>query len=347
MRKEKRRILFGLLTMSLMVAAAWFIIFSFRQYQNKKAVMAHSMNEDGLKNFLGAEEDTGALIEYRGSVYRRNTYVKAILCIGIDKQGNMHTKTDPGEAGQADGIFLVAEDQMRNTVKILMIPRDTMTEIILSDISGNVLGKEMQHITLAFAYGEGGEKSCEYMMKAVSDLLCGLKIDHYMAFDISAISILNDAVGGVPITITDEDLEKADPSFKIGSEVLLNGSQAEHFVRYRDITVTNSALDRTERQKQYIEAYQKKATEAVQKDNQLITNIMENLQNYLLTDMEQGQYLSMIADFLDSEQMLAVENQYTVPGKGIATELYDEFYPDKEKLIELVLNLFYRKEEKQ
>ena len=73
--------------------------------------------------------------------------------------------------GQADGLFLIAQDTVRNTVKILMIPRDTMTDIMLTDLSGNELGKDLQHLNLAYAYGDGRERSCEYMAEAVSELL--------------------------------------------------------------------------------------------------------------------------------------------------------------------------------
>ena len=104
-----------------------------------------------------------------GSVsYTHLSYVKAILCMGVDRAGEMTEKTTSGFGGQSDGIFLIAQDTVRNTIKILMIPRDTMTDITLTDLSGNVLGKDMQHLNLAYAYGDGREKSCEYMVEAVS-----------------------------------------------------------------------------------------------------------------------------------------------------------------------------------
>lgn len=122
------------------------------------------------------------VIEYGGKKYRRNSYVKAILCIGVDRSG-LGEKTTTGFGGQSDGLFLLAQDTARNTVKILMIPRDTLTRITLTDLSGNVLGKDVQHLTLAYAYGDGRELSCEYTVEAVSELLGGLTIDHYMAVD--------------------------------------------------------------------------------------------------------------------------------------------------------------------
>ena len=117
-------------------------------------------------------------------------------------------KTTTGFGGQADGVFLIAQDTARNTIKILMIPRDTMTDITLTDLSGNELGKDMQHLTLAYAYGDGREKSCQYMADAVSELLGGLKIEWYLAADTSVIPVLNDEVGGVTVTIETDGMEK-------------------------------------------------------------------------------------------------------------------------------------------
>lgn len=52
-------------------------------------------------------------IEYQGKIYRRNTYVKAILCMGIDRPGSLEETMVAGSGGQADAIFLVAQDVAR------------------------------------------------------------------------------------------------------------------------------------------------------------------------------------------------------------------------------------------
>ena len=60
------------------------------------------------------------MVEYSGKRYRRSSYVKAILCIGVDRSGEMTEKTTTGFGGQADGVFLIAQDTARNTIKILI-----------------------------------------------------------------------------------------------------------------------------------------------------------------------------------------------------------------------------------
>ena len=101
-----------------------------------------------------------------------------------------------GESGQADTIFLATLNPVNNRIKIIAISRDTMTEIPVFDAKGNYLGEEKSHLGLAYAYGDGKETSCQYMVDAVSQLFYGIPINGYAAFNMSAIAEINDAVGG-------------------------------------------------------------------------------------------------------------------------------------------------------
>lgn len=346
-RAVLRRFIIGAVLIGL-VFFIWVSIGLYRQRKVTEALIAtreHTAVSGDVRDseVSGMEASSFILGEetvYQGKTYRRNNYVKAILCIGVDRSGTMAETTTAGWGGQADGVFLVAQDTARNTLKILMIPRDTMTEITLTDLSGNVLGTDTQHLLLAYAYGDGREKSCGYMTEAVSNLLGGLKIDHYMAADMDVISILNDAVGGVTVTVPTEGMEKKDPTFVKGSTITLHGKQAELFVRFRDTKRDNSALYRMDQQQEYIlqffKAVQKKSAE----DSQIVTHLFEQMQENMVTDMGKELYLKMAMDGLGSG--LASEDFYTVPGMGMATDWYDEFHADEAALEPLLLELFYR-----
>lgn len=324
----------------LAAAVCFFIVYNIQLYQKRSVVLAAA--EPREKGITKETDSATPVIEYKGKKYRRNTYLKAILFIGVDSAGTVEETKTPGLAGQADGLFLVAEDTARDRIKILMIPRDTMAEITLTDLEGNVIGKDLQHITLAYAYGDGKEKSCLYLKAAVSDLLGGLEIEHYLTVNTSAIGVLNNGIEGVPVSIYTDELEHMDSDLKKGTTVLIDGKQAEVFLRYRDVNVTNSALTRMERQKQYMKAYMKRLQMKCSQDSQLIVRLTEELQKYVLTDMDKNQYMGMAADILASGQLLTDQDIYAVPGEGIATELYDEYHPDKNALMELILKLFYR-----
>ena len=283
-------------------------------------------------------------VEYNGKKYIRNTYLKAYLFIGIDRKDKLTEQTVTGQAGQADGVFLAIHDTANNTAKIVQIPRDTMTPITLTDLSGNVLGQDTQAVSLSFAYGDGREKSCEYTQKAVSDLLWGLPIDGYFAASTNVISILNDLLGGVDVTIETDGLEKANPAFVKGATVHLAGDMAERFVRYRDTEQAGSPLVRMSRQRQYLIAFEQKLQEASKQNDALIPQMFDAIADYMLTDMDKGTYLKLGLDLAGS-QGLSENDFYQIPGEAGETAFYDEFYPDKQGILELMLELFYREDD--
>lgn len=324
------------------LALLWFLWFSlglYRQRQETEARIRERGNGEAIEVLGSAVEN---VMEYKGKKYRRNTAVRAILCIGVDTTGEMERYHVSGAAGQADGIFLVAQDMASDTVQILMIPRDTMTKITLFDYFGNELGKDVQHLTLAYAYGDGKEQSCELMTEAVSDLLFGMRIDGYFATNISTVEILNDEIGGVEILVEDGSLSEKYPEFVKGEKVLLKGKQAEYYIRYRDINQYQTALTRLDRQKGYIKAYIETAKRRAEEDDQMIVRLMDDVEKYMITNMAKDQYMDMGLAVLNSPQIMDDGDFIFLPGEAARTELYEEFHPDEEKLKELVIRLFYK-----
>ncbi len=296
------------------------------------------------REYADSEEPTGfrsETVEYGGKKYRKNSSVKVILCMGVDREGDMLEKTVHTFGGQADGIFLLAQDTARNDLKVLMIPRDSMTEITLTDLNGNVLGKDIQHLTLAYAYGDGRELSCERMVEAVSGMLDGLAIDYYMSADVDVINMLNEKVGGVTVTVPSEGMEKKDPAFIKGATVTLRGEQAEAFVRYRDIEEDFSALYRMERQQEYITGFFDTVQKQSKKNPGIVEEMFGMIEDYMITDMGKEIYLKVALDALETDG-LAEEDFYTVPGEAVTTDVYDEFYVDHTELTPILLELFYR-----
>lgn len=321
----------------LVMACIWFCWYSLGLYQQKKATEVQLAEAPFRMPVDGGD----GVIEYGGQVYERDPSVKAILCIGVDSTGAMEQKVT-GDGGQADGLFLVAHDVARDHVRILMIPRDTMTPITLTDLSGNILGKTDHHITLAYGYGDGREQSCEWTAEAVSELLSGLRIDGYLAMNTSMIPVLNDMVGGVTVQIGVDGMERRDPELAKGATVTLQGKQAEIFVRYRDIGIDNSAISRMSQQKQYMEGYLAAVRQKAAKDDQLITRLMDTIQTDMITNMPKDQYMEIGLDMINSGQALAGDDILTIPGEAVTTEMFDEFHHDPEGTLQMVLDLFYR-----
>lgn len=332
----------GILTLTI---GGWWTV---RLYQNRKTTETLIAERYEPKETMDTfTEDPSAIdlsqnvVTYQGKTYRRNTYVKAILCIGVDRTDKMTDYKGFNEAGQADGIFLLAQDTARNDLKILMIPRDTMTEITYIDETMEKAGKEISHLTLAYANGDGREGSCENLVEAVEHLLQGFPIDHYFAADLSVIGRLNDAVGGVTVTVPTSGMEKRDPAFVQGSQVTLHGDQAEAFVRYRDIERDHSALYRMDQQQEYITSYFEAVQKASREDSQIVPDLFELMEEYMVTDMGKETYLKIAMDAVTGDP-ITKEDFRTIPGSGVVTDTYDEFYADEKAIPPLILNLFYR-----
>lgn len=321
------------------------------QQENPEETLAEMAKEDQESADSGTQTEKEMLFEentvfWNGKTYKRNTYVKAVLCMGVDRDGPMTETTLSGDGGQADGIFLLANDTARGSMKILLIPRDSMTEITKTDTSwtetnGAKLGEVVDHLSLSYAYGDGREKSCEYTKQAVSHLLMGLKIDSYMAADLEIIASLNDEVGGVTVTIPTLGMEQADPEFVFGQTVRLKGEQAERFVRFRDTERDNSAISRMEQQKLYISGFFQAVKEKSRTESNITEHLFEMSQDYMVTDMAKDEYLKLAINALEGEGLTSASFKMA-PGTGTATETYDEYYVDQEALVPILLDLFYR-----
>lgn len=321
------------------------------QQENPEETLAEMAKEDQESADSGTQTEKEMLFEentvfWNGKTYKRNTYVKAVLCMGVDRDGPMTETTLSGDGGQADGIFLLANDTARGSMKILLIPRDSMTEITKTDTSwteanGAKLGEVVDHLSLSYAYGDGREKSCEYTKQAVSHLLMGLKIDSYMAADLEIIASLNDEVGGVTVTIPTMGMEQSDPEFVFGQTVRLKGEQAERFVRFRDTERDNSAISRMEQQKLYISGFFQAVKEKSRTESNITEHLFEMSQDYMVTDMAKDECLKLAINALEGEGLTSASFKMA-PGTGTATETYDEYYVDQEALVPILLDLFYR-----
>lgn len=286
-------------------------------------------------------------VESGGQSYELNPNIRTVLFLGIDKEGDFESQYIASNGGQSDGIYLLIQDVTTNKFKILMIPRDTMTSIRLYDLAGNYVGQGVRNLTLAFAYGTSPHKSCENTAYAVSRLLGGVPINQYLAITASALPIINDAVGGVTVSITEPGLEERDPALKVGENVTLQGNQAETYLRYRDVTKSNTAVSRISRHEEYMKAWIEKARMVASSDDSFGADLMNSIQEVMVTSMTKDQYLNLGMGILTSEEILNEESMLMLPGEAVTGTYYDEYFPDQKAIEDLVLELFYRPMEKK
>ncbi len=278
------------------------------------------------------DEEDSDIITYQGRKYKYNTDIKSILFLGVDRSEKVEVKSQAGEGGQADTILLLAQNDADKNVRILEVSRDTMTNISIYDDAGTFLEKENAQIALQYAYGNSTKKSSQLMKNTVSDLLYGIPVRNVITVDVEGIAQIVDAIGGVKITLQ-EDYSNIDPAFTAGAELVMNGTQAESYVRYRDTSVTGSNTDRMNRQNQFLTALidQMKNTDA----DVIYDLVTGSAGEYIYTDLSVDQIRKL--DHCEWNEPVD-----TIDGEMKAGEEHDEFYINETNLYEKVLEMFYK-----
>lgn len=284
--------------------------------------------------------DTESGILYDGKKYQYNDHLSNYLFMGIDRREEVAGYETQQDAGQADALFLVSLDRATQQLQVLTIPRDTMAQIETFNPEGKSLGMTEDHINLQYAFGDGKEKSCELMKKAVSQLLYQIPIQRYCSLNMDGIPLLTDIVGGVDVVVPDDSLQEVNPEFVPGQTVTLTKENTEQFVRYRDITKSQSALVRSNRQKVFLEAYLSRVQSIASQNPGIVTEIYEGVQDYMVSNMG----TDVFAKLLEASMKHTPESQ-SVPGEGVEGEMHDEFHVDEDGLYELILQMFYKTEE--
>ena len=278
------------------------------------------------------------IVEYKGETYKYNDHLSNYLFLGIDTREAVDTYQSQADAGQADAIFLVSMDRATEKIKVLFIPRDSMTRIEVFNPYGQSLGETTDHLNIQYAFGDGKEKSCELMKTAVSNMLDGLPIQGYCSMNMDGISVITDFVGGIQLTIPDDSLADVNPEYKKGAVVDITGETAEQFVRYRDIDKTQSALVRQERQKTYLQALIQKAQEKAGEDAGFVADLYDSIKSYTVTNMGNDVFAKLL-----TASGNGITDTETVPGEGKQGKNFDEYQVDKDALSDLIISMFYEK----
>ena len=337
-------VIFLIVTITLILAAVGIVFFL--QQQGRKSLLDH----EGIEGVeITAPEDAviaegGQIVRYKGKTYQRNTAVVSILGMGIDKDAdevyqNVMEQLNIGQKGQADTIFVAALDTMSGALNLINISRDAMTDVDVYNVDGEYTGTREMQICLAYAYGENNEKSCENVMKSVSRLMYGMPMDAYGAIDIPAISVLNDAVGGVQVKVL-EDLTAKDPELVKGNVVTLKGNQATTYVRSRDYNALDANNARMQRQRQYVVGFIRQVFAKARRNISIVLTLYQAAQAYMTTDIDVSRLTYLVS--LALQKNFTDANIMNVAGEIRKGSKYAEYYVDDEALYELILKIYYR-----
>ncbi len=233
--------------------------------------------------------------------------VTNVLLIGNDSRDN-------GEDGRSDAMILLSISNETETIHMTSLLRDMYVDIP---------GHDGNRLNAAYAYG-GPSLLCETIEQNL-----GIEVNRYVLVNFQAFASLVDAVGGVDLEVTNEEVQWINAYLNeynllegreltadyldtsLSGEIHLNGPQALAYSRNRYI---GTDFGRTERQRKVLNAVIKKLPIAfATNQDELIEELFPNL----TTNLTQTEVfrLSMDASKLLSYEIL----QTVIPAEGTYT----------------------------
>lgn len=330
---KKKKILIGILLFFLAIIIGSLSALFIMRWQGRKELTSYDNLNLTLPEWVDYR-DGGWLIYYKGHEYTFNDNIATFLFMGIDNR-KLKENAKLGTAGQADALYLMTYDITTKKMRILCINRDTMTDISRYDEAGNYIDTKKTQICLAYAFGDGKKTSAENEKTAVQRFLYNIPINAYYAIDLSAIKILNDDVGGVPVTP-----EYTFKGFKKGVPITLKGNQAETFVRYRDIKLMDDNLRRIECQKQYIRQFANRIVPATRSNLNTPSKLYNHSQKYTVSSLDSSMVVYLATDLafsFDGFEMINTTGTY----KKVPEDASAEYFVKEVPFFETILDIFY------
>ena len=273
-------------------------------------------------------------VRYNDKLYRYNDQIVTLLLLGVDQEEPDVTEGSVDSDVYADVVLLAAIDMK---VSFYTISRDTMCDFTIPDTQTGGTVNVTGQLALTFSYGDGGKTSCEMTKNAVSQILFDLPIYSCSALYIKGLGPLNDAVGGVTVTVL-EDLRYGYSSMRLGEEVTLNADMAERYIRTREYTAEGN-LKRMERQKQYFKALLSQVLTIMRQDYTKVLDVYDAVKDDVITDLSVGDILYLASKAVNMDISGDIQS---VPGEvTLSSDNYVEYIIDKNALTDIIMSIYY------
>ena len=280
--------------------------------------------------------DDGKTVEYNNTRYLLNENMVSLCILGFDRE----TVSTEGEgAGQADVVIVATLNIDTNEMKLISVPRESMVEVNEYRPDGTYTGSATMALCLAYAFGDGSHTSCENTTQALSKALHGIAIPSDLALDLSGITPLNNAVGGVELTALETIPES---SITKDQDILLLGEDARRYVQWRDESVLESPLHRQARQTQYVKAFAAQLPSKVVTNPSLFLELYNVVKDHSVTNLDMNE-LAYLVSALATQDASALD-VITLEGEMRHGESYGEFYLDEKSVYEAILATYYHQE---
>lgn len=262
--------------------------------------------------------------------------ITTLLFMGIDEYGPAQDSMSYNNPGESDVVLLVVFDEAEKDYNILALNRDTMVEMPILGLGGKRAGTKVAQLALSHTYGSGLQDSCENVKETLSMLLGDSFVDYYISMNMDAIAILNDAVGGVTVTV-EEDFSDINSDITKGI-LTLRGEQALDYVRVRKNLGDQKNITRMKRQEEYVNGFLTALSGKSDGNTDFLLTVYEQLAPYLVTDCSFNTFSALMERY----QGFTLGDTMTPEGENIIVNGFYEFHLDEAKMDALILELFYR-----
>ena len=309
--------------------------------------LAIAINQGNLnvhRLFSGSEElskvegaktdDDGQIVEYKGHTYKYNENIASVVLIGHDDESNMGYT----DRSLADTIVLFTIDTATNKVRATVVPRNSWVSVDLYDDEGNRVGSNEMQITLSHGVKLPPEGCAANTTSAVARVFFDMPIYYYFDFGQEAVEKATESVGGVQVKALE-----AIPGeeFTAGETVLLEGSSAYRYVQYREKDKDESALDRQDRQIQFIKAF---AAKVVGMGPQGVYNVYTSASDDIVSNLGASEVAYLASCFAlgdNADLEIAALKGTTKVGREADGIEYERYYLDEDSVMENTLAAFY------
>ena len=324
-RNDKRKLMRGLAVALLAVFLLTGAFLLLELWEKRQSIFPEQKTEN-------------TIYEYNGVEYVKNEDVESFLILGLDKFEDAINNDSYNNDQRADFLMLLVFDNSEKKFTAVHLNRDTMVNMNVLGVAGQKIGTVNKQLALAHTYGNGRDVSCRNTADAVSELLNGVKVNHYLSITMDAVPILNDLLGGVEVTVLD-DFSGIDDTLIKGETVTLHGDHALTYVRERYGLEDSSNSTRMVRQRQYMTAVYDKAMLKIENDDNFVIEASSKLADYIVSDRSVNQ-LQEIAKKLSQYKFTEIE---TLEGESVIKDGLMEFRPDADSIDKIVFELFYKK----
>ncbi len=290
---------------------------------------------NGDSEFSG-DNTLATTFTYNGEEYVLKDGIETVLILGLDKFEGEFDSTAYNNDKQSDFMMLLVIDNYNRKFTAIHINRDTTVDMNVLGLAGNKVGTVNKQIALAHTYGNGKEVSCRNASDAVSNLLFGIKINHYISVPMDAVPVFNDLVGGVEVEVLD-DFTGIDDSLVKGEKITLTGEQALKYVRSRQGMEDSTNQARMARQRQYITALYEKTVEKSKNDEAFVVDASTKMSDYLVSNYT----VTRLQELFNKVSEYRFTEICYLDGESAVVDDLMEFTVDEDSLKKLVAELFY------